>query len=207
MPHICNRFQSGTIALRALLRVLSCPPDPIWDRWLSKYSKRPAAGLFALHLAVTLFLSMLSAMNDRLFTMPSSSKVLLFSAAFGLTSALPWTGPKPTLTYVQANWTPRPTQGSIAKRELFARSLFFSANTCGWTGGDFSSVVTCSSLSSCVWDTARSFIGCCPSNAPCSTGVYTGCVDAQSGSQTVIDPAVTTWYVSNCPQVTPPSSG
>lgn len=156
--------------------------------------------MFALyHLAVTLFLSMLSIMNDRLFTMPSSSKVLLFAAAFSVTSALPWMGPKPTITYVPANWTPKPTQGSISERELFRRDFFFQANTCGWIGGDYSSVVTCPSASSCVWDTTRSFVGCCPSNAPCSTGIYTGCVDTQSGQQTVNDPAVLTWCVSQCP--------
>lgn len=132
-------------------------------------------------------------MNARLFTMPSSSILFLFSAAFSATSALPWKGPQATATYDAADWSPRPTLASVSERELFPRALFFSANTCGFVGGDYYSSITCGSASSCVWDTARAFLGCCPNNGICTTGVYTGCVDTQSGQQTVVDPAVTTW--------------
>lgn len=127
--------------------------------------------------------------------MPSASVVLLFSAAFSTTLAVPWTGPKPTTTYDAADWTPRPTQGSIHEDQLLRRGYFFQPNVCGFANGNFSQQITCASSSSCVWDTARSFVGCCPpGNAPCTTGVYTGCVDSMSGQQTVVDPAVTTWY-------------
>lgn len=135
-------------------------------------------------------------MSDNLFKMPSSSVLLLFSAAFSTTLAIPWTGPRPTATYAAADWTPRPTQGAFREDQLFRRDWFFSSDICGWIEGNYSKSITCATSSSCVWDTARSFVGCCMESAACSTGVYTGCVDSMNGQQTVVDPAVTTWYVS-----------
>lgn len=134
-------------------------------------------------------------MNNCLFILLFSSKFLLLAAILTGTSALPWSGPKSTITYTPASWIPRPTQDSISEHELSGRDLFFPNYICGWIGGDFSSSLTCPPKSGCVWDTARSFIGCCLLDGPCSTGVYTGCVDPYSKQQTVLDPAVTTWFV------------
>ncbi|KAL1872034.1 hypothetical protein VTK73DRAFT_1702 [Phialemonium thermophilum] len=64
---------------------------------------------------------------------------------------------------------------------------------CGYIGGDPELPATCSPGSHCVLDEAHGAVGCCPDDeSPCTTGVFTGCVDANSPPQTAADPYVFT---------------
>lgn len=63
---------------------------------------------------------------------------------------------------------------------------------CGYIGGDPDLPATCSAGSHCAVDVQHSAVGCCPDGAPCTAGVYTGCVDADSGPQTELNPYVYT---------------
>ena len=69
------------------------------------------------------------------------------------------------------------------------------ANTiCGYIGGDLALPATCGAGSHCVLDTEHNVVGCCPDGADvCTAGVFTGCVDANSGPQTEVNP-----YVYSC---------
>lgn len=66
-------------------------------------------------------------------------------------------------------------------------------SVCGYIGGDPALPATCSAGSHCVVDAQHSAIGCCPDTGACTTGVFTGCVDAGSGPQTIADP-----YIFSC---------
>ncbi|KAK3378757.1 hypothetical protein B0T24DRAFT_139085 [Lasiosphaeria ovina] len=64
---------------------------------------------------------------------------------------------------------------------------------CGFLGGISALPATCSAGSHCVLDTQHSAVGCCPNGQEtCTAGVFTGCVDANSGPQTEVNPYVFT---------------
>ncbi|KAH6685946.1 hypothetical protein F5X68DRAFT_209572 [Plectosphaerella plurivora] len=63
---------------------------------------------------------------------------------------------------------------------------------CGYIGGDPGLPATCSAGSHCVVDTHVGAIGCCPNNGICTSGVFTSCVDANSGPQLEVNPYVFT---------------
>lgn len=138
-------------------------------------------------------------MTLNIFAMPSSSIVLLLSAAFGISNALPWSGPEPTLVYRADEWSPRPTNAAIGPGELFGRSV--DVSVCGWLGGNSADPAVCPSGSSCIHDQAHTAIGCCRIGADsCTEGVYTSCVDKKSKISTtsgvfVQNNGVYTWYV------------
>ncbi|KAF4335920.1 hypothetical protein FBEOM_10189 [Fusarium beomiforme] len=80
--------------------------------------------------------------------------------------------------------TPAP-DGSLLLRRQF--------NTvCGYIGGDPGLPATCSAGSHCVVDVDHGVVGCCPDGGSCTSGVFTGCVDTDSGPQTEVNPYVFT---------------
>ncbi|TDZ54644.1 hypothetical protein CTRI78_v006104 [Colletotrichum trifolii] len=81
---------------------------------------------------------------------------------------------------------------------LGRRQEDLSTNTiCGYIDADPNLPATCSAGSHCAMDASASAVGCCPNGAACTTGVYTGCVDQSSPTQTVSDPYVFTCQGSN----------
>jgi hypothetical protein len=142
-------------------------------------------------------------MASNIFSMPSSSALLLFSLAFGLTNARPWHGATKTALYQGDNWSPRPTQMAVNPRDLFGRDHVDVA-VCGWIGGNSASPVACASGSSCVHDTVHGYVGCCATSGPCTAGVYTSCVDENSGSwgedSGLVDTGIYTWCVKVLPR-------
>ncbi|KAK8079565.1 hypothetical protein PG997_007383 [Apiospora hydei] len=93
-------------------------------------------------------------------------------------------------------WPPLPTAAPLlSPLELFRRQ---TDNTiCGYLGGDSALPATCSAGSHCVLDKANKVMGCCPNSGSCTTGVFTGCVDQNSGPQTEENPYVYTCTGSN----------
>jgi hypothetical protein len=144
---------------------------------------------------VTLFL--LIAMAFNIFAMPASSIILLFSVAFGTSNALPWTEPQKTNAYQADQWTPKPTGIPADPARLFKRSSV-DVNVCGWIGGNSAQPAQCRSGSSCVHDTIHGYVGCCTTSGACTAGVYTSCVDGNSGgwqwNSGLADNGVLTWY-------------
>lgn len=138
-------------------------------------------------------------MAFNIFSMPSSSIVLLLSAAFGISSARPWDGPQPTTIYQADEWSPRPTNSPVNPRDIFRRSSV-DVRVCGWLGGNSADPAICPVGSSCIHDTAHGAIGCCATSGACTAGVYTSCVDrnskTSSGSVLVENNGVYTWWVS-----------
>lgn len=139
-------------------------------------------------------------MGFNVFAMPSSSILLLFSVALGVSNALPWAGPQPTNAYQPDAWSPVPTRIPADPARLFKRSSV-DVNVCGWLGGNLGQPASCSSGSSCIHDTIHGYVGCCATSGACTEGIYTSCVDYQSsGSNKNSDPAnngIYTWYVRN----------
>ena len=135
-------------------------------------------------------------MEINLFRIPSSSRVLLLSAIFSLTNALPRPGPDPTASYKPADWTPSPTSVPQSLPELLKRDNL-TASVCGWFHGDVNQPAACPSDAKCVYDTSHAMVGCCPLSGSCTTGVYTTCVEVGQGS---LNPSVLTWYVLMSPQ-------
>lgn len=92
-----------------------------------------------------------------------------------------------------------------AKVDLFKRQNSFSVgadgyNTtvvpnfvCGYIGQQWSLGATCSQSSSCFWDQNSQIVGCCTTEGPCTTGIYTSCYDG-SGVKGKDSPFVYTWY-------------
>ncbi|TGO81538.1 hypothetical protein BPOR_1111g00010 [Botrytis porri] len=111
--------------------------------------------------------------------------IILFSALFGVTNAIPWAAAKQTATYKGDEWSPRPTNRIIESRDLFRR-VSFDVDICGWIGGNKAQSVGCRSGSSCIHDTSYGVIGCCPTSSagsdpvPCTDGLYTSCIDHNS---------------------------
>jgi hypothetical protein len=140
-------------------------------------------------------------MPVNIFSIPSSSALLLFSLAFGLTEARPWQGATKTVVYQGDDWSPRPTNILVNPRELFKRDHVDVA-VCGWIGGNSASPAACASGSSCVHDTLHGYIGCCATSGPCTAGVYTSCVDENSpnwGEESgLVDTGIYTWCVDFC---------
>ncbi|RYP13147.1 hypothetical protein DL767_010906 [Monosporascus sp. MG133] len=86
-------------------------------------------------------------------------------------------------------WPPLPTDAPISPFELRRRQ----ENTiCGYIGGNSALPATCAPGSHCVLDTANGVVGCCPNGGICTTGIFTSCVDGNSGPQTEINPYIYT---------------
>ncbi|KAL0930537.1 uncharacterized protein CTRU02_214612 [Colletotrichum truncatum] len=137
--------------------------------------------------------------RDFFLRLPPTAAFLLLSSIFTLTQA---SALLPRQTNVVAyrtldvlNWplaTPMPWLGALDRRQDS------STNTvCGYINGDPNLPATCSAGSHCAMDASASAIGCCPNGVACTTGVYTGCVDSNSATQTVTDPYIFTCQGSN----------
>ncbi|KAH8912329.1 hypothetical protein BR93DRAFT_73996 [Coniochaeta sp. PMI_546] len=143
--------------------------------------------------------------RDIFLRLPQPMAMLLLSAVLDLTSAhklypLPRQttySPQPTTTTLAHHvidvvpFPPLPTSPPKLTADLLRRQ---DLNTiCGYLGGDPNLPATCGVGSHCVLDTQHGAVGCCPDNEPtCTTGIFTGCVDGNSGPQTEVDPYVFT---------------
>ncbi|RDL39885.1 uncharacterized protein BP5553_04225 [Venustampulla echinocandica] len=126
------------------------------------------------------------------FAMPSSSLLLLFSVALGLSHADPFALPIQTAVYSPDEWSPRPTGAPADPAALFKRGGSVDVAVCGWIGGLSAKPVACSSGSSCIHDTIHALMGCCTTEGPCIQGVYSTCIDKKSAGW-----ATTTGLVNN----------
>lgn len=84
---------------------------------------------------------------------------------------------------------PLPTPAPISPAELLRRQ---SNTICGYIGGDPDLPATCLAGSHCAVDVEHKAIGCCPDKGPCNAGIFTGCVDRNSGPQSEADPYIYT---------------
>jgi hypothetical protein len=139
----------------------------------------------------------------------SLSSVLAAAAlpSVALSYALPGLAPA-TSTYVGDQFTPKPTEAPmIVPVELMRRqensfsvgadgfnSTIVANNVCGYVGKQWSIGATCSASSSCFWDQNSQIVGCCTTEGPCTTGIYTSCYDG-TGVKGADSPFVYTWYV------------
>ena len=130
---------------------------------------------------------------------PPASALLILATLFTSPTTTAHALPQQTKTvpYHELNvrsWpidAPEPTAAS-ALDDIFLRPRQLNT-VCGYIGGDPDLPATCSAGSHCVVDTDHSAIGCCPDGGPCTAGVFTDCVDANSGPQTERNP-----YVHTC---------
>ncbi|KAL1843047.1 hypothetical protein VTJ49DRAFT_3182 [Mycothermus thermophilus] len=136
--------------------------------------------------------------------LPRPMALLLVSSILQLTSAhtaprLPRKTPEPTVTIPHRllnveSWPLRPTPPPGAHLFAFRRRQLEYNTVCGYIGGDAALPATCGAGSHCVVDTEHNVVGCCPDGIDsCTAGVFTGCVDANSGPQTEVNP-----YIYSC---------
>jgi hypothetical protein len=89
--------------------------------------------------------------------------------------------------------TPEPTVAALSPAQAVELLKRQENTVCGFIGGDPALPATCGAGSHCVVDKGLGAIGCCPNGqAGCTTGLFTGCVDANSGPQTELNPYVFT---------------
>ncbi|KAI1114457.1 hypothetical protein F5Y14DRAFT_450999 [Nemania sp. NC0429] len=132
--------------------------------------------------------------SDIFFRLPPATAVLLLCAVLDKTRghALP----RQTNVIESRGWDvialpPEPTGKPLSPFDVQRRQE--EENTvCGYLGGSLKLPATCSLGSHCVLDSANSVVGCCPNGGPCTTGVFTTCVDRNSDPQTEINPYVYT---------------
>lgn len=139
--------------------------------------------------------------QDFLFQLPRPTALLLLSSLVELTAAHVARQTPTTIPHRPLNVAPlpAPTSPPVALgllNELLKRQ---DTNTiCGYINGDPSIPATCSAGSHCVVDNDAGVVGCCPDGEDtCTSGVYTGCVDANNGAQTEVNPYVYTCTGSN----------
>lgn len=142
---------------------------------------------------------------DRL---PPPTAILLLSALLPLATTaqiipLPRRTPAPTTTLAHhaLNVVPFPLLAATpAPQNPFdLRRRQDGLNTvCGFIGGDSQLPATCGAGSHCVMDVDNNVVGCCPNGqATCTEGIYTGCVDGNSGPQSAVNPYVFTCQGGN----------
>ncbi|KAK3935801.1 hypothetical protein QBC46DRAFT_396646 [Diplogelasinospora grovesii] len=135
--------------------------------------------------------------NDLFHRLPPPTALLLLTSVLDLTAAhvlQPLPTQTTTVPYQALNvvpWPLVPTAPPPNPSDLRRRQ---DTNTiCGFLGGDPALPATCSAGSHCVLDSEHGVVGCCPNGqATCTAGVFTGCVDANSGPQTEVNPYVFT---------------
>lgn len=87
------------------------------------------------------------------------------------------------------SWPILATQAPLLPNQLLRRR---SNTVCGYIGGDPNLPATCLAGSHCAADVEHGAIGCCPDDGSCKGGIFTGCVDRNSGPQTMADPYIFT---------------
>lgn len=146
-------------------------------------------------------------LQDIFVRLPKPTALLILSSLsslFGTTSAhiprqTPTTVPYRPLNVVAYPPVAAPTSPPVdlpTLNELLRRQ---DTNTiCGYIGGDPDLPATCSAGSHCVLDADHGAVGCCPNGEEtCTSGVFTSCVDPNSGPQTEVNPYVFTCTGSN----------
>ncbi|KAL2759892.1 hypothetical protein ACRALDRAFT_1079164 [Sodiomyces alcalophilus JCM 7366] len=141
------------------------------------------------------------ARNDlRLLALPPATTLLVLSNLLAHTNAYALPRQTATIPHRELDallyYPPLPTTAPLSPFELQRRQ---QENTiCGYVGGDPNFPATCSAGSHCVVAQGLGVIGCCPNgNGPCTAGIFTGCVDANSGPQTEVNPYMYTCTGSN----------
>lgn len=142
--------------------------------------------------------------HDILLRLPRPTALLILSSLAHLTSAhlarqTPSVIPHRPLNVAAYPPLPAPTSPPLdghALSELLRRQ---NDNTiCGYINGASALPATCSAGSHCVVDADHGVVGCCPNGQDtCTSGVYTECVDPNSGPQTELNPYVFTCTGSN----------
>ncbi|KAG6366413.1 hypothetical protein INS49_000590 [Diaporthe citri] len=143
-------------------------------------------------------------LQDIFVRLPKPTALLILSSLFRATSAhiprqTPTTVPYRSLNVVAYPPIAAPTSPPVdlpTLNELLRRQ---DTNTiCGYIGGDPDLPATCSAGSHCVLDADHGAVGCCPNGEEtCTSGVFTDCVDPNSGPQTEVNPYVFTCTGSN----------
>lgn len=133
--------------------------------------------------------------SDFFQRLPVPTALLLLSRLFELAQAHAFPRQTSTVPYrilEVVSWPLAPTPPPALPDELRRRDIAADA-ICGYIGGNPSLPATCSPGSHCVLDAVHGAIGCCPNNdGACTAGVFTGCVDSNSGPQTELNPYVFT---------------
>ncbi|KEZ41407.1 hypothetical protein SAPIO_CDS7535 [Scedosporium apiospermum] len=132
--------------------------------------------------------------------LPSPTASLILAALLTLTNAHALPRQTKTVQHRTLNvelWPPAPTEAPLPLARAQIDALLLRRqdfNTvCGFLEGNADIPVTCGAGSHCVVDRDHNAIGCCPDGEPaCTTGVFTGCVDFNSGPQTEVNPYVYT---------------
>ncbi|KXX74591.1 hypothetical protein MMYC01_209459 [Madurella mycetomatis] len=132
--------------------------------------------------------------------LPRPTTVLLLSSVFELSSAhvlhafpRQTQAPTKTIPYHDLNVVSWPLLPTPPPADLFALDRRQENTICGYISGDPALPATCSAGSHCALDTENNVVGCCPDgDVACTAGVFTGCVDANSGPQTEVNPYVFT---------------
>ncbi|KAL2022913.1 hypothetical protein VTK56DRAFT_4444 [Thermocarpiscus australiensis] len=138
---------------------------------------------------------------DLFSCLPRPTALLLLSSILELTNAhvlqplpRPAQAPTTSIPYQALNVVSWPLRPTPPPRDRFALRRRQDNTVCGYIGGSSDLPATCSAGSHCVLDTEHNVVGCCPNGeASCTAGVFTGCVDANSGPQTEVNP-----YVYSC---------
>jgi hypothetical protein len=127
----------------------------------------------------------------------TSVAALLVLANFA--SAYPYAVPQPTKTIefreLNVQSWPLATAAPGSLDDILGRRALNTV--CGYIGGDPDLPATCSAGSHCVVDAGQGVIGCCPDGGSCTQGIYTACVDSNSGAQNEVNPYVYTCEGSN----------
>ncbi|KAK3687708.1 hypothetical protein B0T22DRAFT_457854 [Podospora appendiculata] len=145
--------------------------------------------------------------SDFFHRLPRPTALLLLTSILDLAEAhvlhaFPRQTPAPTITIPHSaldvvSWplllpTPPPLDPDDLRRRQDSNTI------CGYLGGLSALPATCSAGSHCVLDSAHGVVGCCPDGQDtCTAGVFTACVDSNSGPQTVVNPYVFTCTGSN----------
>lgn len=142
--------------------------------------------------------------HDIFIRLPTPTALLLLSSLAHLASAhvarqTPAIIPHRPLNVAAYPPLPAPTSPPLDRQALNELLRRQDTNTiCGYINGVSSLPATCSAGSHCVVDTEHGVVGCCPNGQDtCTAGVYTACVDPNSGPQTVVNPYVYTCTGSN----------
>ncbi|EFY98180.1 hypothetical protein X797_005073 [Metarhizium robertsii] len=122
---------------------------------------------------------------------PPSTALFVFSTLCSLVAGNVLPQETKTIEARAFNVRPWPlaTLAPASPLELLRRE---SNTICGYIGGDPNLPATCLAGSHCAADVENGVIGCCPDKGPCNAGIFTGCVDRNSGPQTVADPYIYT---------------
>ena len=121
----------------------------------------------------------------------SATALLYFSSIFGLAASHALPRQTKTIEFRELNVLPWPL--ATAAPEPFDSLRRRQFNTaCGYIGGDPNLPATCSAGSHCAVDLEHGALGCCPDGGSCTQGVFTDCVDGNSGPQTEVNPYVYT---------------